>query len=107
VRNDAAANPSPGPSPGPSAGARSVVVRAVLVRPDLWWTALCALRRLVPGGWWRTGPHLPLPDSRLWAFRMVTAYGNPDAVPQAPDVISYLEWCRSTAPSRLTNGRRS
>jgi len=107
VRSDAAAKPSPGPGAGPRAGARSVVVWAVLVRPDLWWTALCALRRLVPAGWWRAGPHLPLPDGRLWAFRMVTAYGNPDAVPRAPDVISYLEWCRSTARSRLANGSRS
>jgi hypothetical protein len=27
---------------------------------------------------------------------MVTSYGRPDAEPQAGDVISYLEWCRST-----------
>ncbi len=28
---------------------------------------------------------------------MVTAYGRPDAEPRAEDVVSYLEWCRSTA----------
>ena len=28
-------------------------------------------------------PPLPLPDGRLWAFRMVTAYGRPDAGPGA------------------------
>jgi hypothetical protein len=55
------------------------------------------VRRLAPRWWWRTSPHLPLPDRRLWEFRMVTAYGRPDAVPERADVISFLEWCRSTA----------
>jgi len=70
---------------------------AVVTRPDLWWTALGALRRLAAPGWWATPPRLPLPDGRLWAFRMVTAYGRPDQVPDPADVLSYLEWCRSTA----------
>ena len=74
---------------------------AVVRRPDLWATALGELRRLAPRLWWRTPPHLPLPDRRLWQFRMVTAYGNSDAVPERADVISFLEWCRATAgPSR-------
>ena len=72
---------------------------AVVRRPDLWWTALGALRRLAPQLWWRTPPHLPLPGRRLWEFRMVTAYGRPDAVPERADVISFLEWCRATAAS--------
>ena len=72
---------------------------AVVRRPDLWWTALGELRRMAPRLWWRTPPHLPLPDRRLWEFRMVTAYGRPDAVPDRADVISFLEWCRATADS--------
>ncbi|MGA2838236.1 MAG: hypothetical protein ABSF84_16730 [Acidimicrobiales bacterium] len=72
------------------------LVRAVLVRPDLWWTAIGELRRLAPHLWWRSSPHLPLPDRRLWEFRMVTAYGRPDAVPGRADVVSFLEWCRAT-----------
>jgi hypothetical protein len=70
-----------------------------LSRPDLWWTGIGAMRRLAPPGWWRSPPHLPAPDPQLWRFRMVTAYGDPDADPRAADVISYLEWCRSTRPS--------
>ncbi len=27
---------------------------------------------------------------------MVTSYGGTDAEPEAGDVVSYLEWCRST-----------
>ena len=76
------------------------LVEAVLRRPDLWWAALGAVRRLAAPGWWRSPPRLPLPDRRLWRFRMVTAYGSPDADPEAADLISYLEWCRSTGGHR-------
>jgi hypothetical protein len=81
------------------------LVTAVLTRPDLWWTALGALRRLAPPGWWRSSPRLPLPDRRLWVFRMVTAYGSPDADPEPTDMISYLEWCRSTSGHRRRGHR--
>lgn len=76
-----------------------VVVRAVLVRPGLWASALGALRRMAAPRWWRHRPFLPLPDPAWWAFRMVTAYGRPDVEPEARDVVSYLEWCRATAVS--------
>jgi hypothetical protein len=90
---------SPVPSPGPSRPALVAMALAVAPRPDLWWAALGALRRLAAPGWWAYRPHLPLPDGELWAFRMVTAYGRSDQVPERADVISYLEWCRSTARS--------
>ena len=86
--------------PAPASYSRremTALVRAVLRRPDLWFTALGELRRLAPRLWWRTPPHLPLPDRRLWEFRMVTAYGRPDAVPDRADVVAFLEWCRATA----------
>jgi len=84
------------------------LVRAVVWRPDLWWTALGVVRRLAAPGWWESSPYLPLPDQRLWEFRMVTAYGSPDAEPEPGDLISYLEWCRSTVgPSRLGRFGRS
>ena len=75
------------------------LVSAVAGRPDLWWTAVGTLRRMAPRLWWRTSPHLPLPDRGLWEFRMVTAYGRSDAVPDRADVITFLEWCRATAAS--------
>lgn len=82
------------------------VVAAVLRRPDLWGTALGAVLRLAAPGWWRRRPYVPLPDAGLWAFRMVTAYGRPDAPPQPADVLSYLEWCRSTRSSRAVGRAR-
>jgi hypothetical protein len=83
----------------PSFGSWQILL-AVLVRPDLWWSGLGAVRRLAAPGWWKSSPYLPMPDERLWGFRMVTAYGSPHAVPDAADVISYLKWCKSTAPHR-------
>jgi hypothetical protein len=95
-----------GPEPADLAPGTAIgMAAAVLRRPDLWWTALGALIRLARPGWWRTGRRLPLPDARLWAFRMVTAYGDPGATPEAADVLAYLEWCRSTGPpGRLARG---
>ncbi len=81
--------------------------RAVFRRPDLWWTALGALIRLAPPGWWHHRPPLPVPDRRLWAFRMVTAYGRSDAEPDARDVVSYLEWCRDTRVPRRPSRHRA
>jgi len=91
--------------PTPPTGAVPVSLRrdaatmatAVLLRPDLWLTALGELRRMAPRLWWRSSPHLPTPDRRLWEFRMVTAYGRADAAPSRADVVSFLEWCRATA----------
>jgi hypothetical protein len=86
--------------PAPSRGASVAMAIAVLRRPDLWWSALGALRRLAVPGWWRSRPYVPRPDRRLWGFRMLTAYGSADADPKPDDVISYLEWCRSTSRHR-------
>jgi hypothetical protein len=82
----------------------AVLVGAVIRRPDLWWTAVGELRRMAPHLWWRTPPHLPLPDRRLWEFRMVTAYGRPDAAPDRRDVVTFLEWCRATTAAASHRG---
>jgi len=90
------------PGDGPSgAVVPGAVWRAVARHPALWWTALGTLFRLAAPGWWRRRPYLPWPDQRLWAFRMVTAYGRPDAVPTGGDVVSYLEWCRGERRGRV------
>jgi hypothetical protein len=87
-------------SPVMTEALRRSVGRTVARHPSLWWTALGALRRLAAPGWWGRRPYLPLPDERLWAFRMVTAYGSPDAEPTQDDVVSYLEWCRGERRGR-------
>ena len=67
---------------------------AVLRRPGLWPTALVQARRLVPRGWWRRRPYLPVPDPGYLRFRLETQYGS-DHTPRPADVVTYLEWCRS------------
>jgi hypothetical protein len=74
------------------------VVVEVLRRPRLWSTAVRQYRRLVPRGWWRRAPFLPMPPRPYLRFRFVTAYGGGEVVEPlgaARDVVSYLEWCRS------------
>ena len=68
---------------------------AVLRRPGLWPTALAEAGRLAAPGWWRRRPFLPLPDREYLRFRMQTMYGDGGHPPEAPDLVTWLEWCRS------------
>jgi hypothetical protein len=70
-------------------------VRAVLVRPRLWATALRQATRLARPGWWRRPPFVPLPDADYVAFRMETQYGDATHPPEPADLVVYLEWCRA------------
>jgi len=75
-------------------GSGSCVV-AVLRRPWLWPTAARAARRMVPDGWWRRRPFLPLPSPAYLRFRLVTMYGGSGDGPVRPDdLVAWLEWCR-------------
>ncbi|CAA9231474.1 MAG: hypothetical protein AVDCRST_MAG20-1247 [uncultured Acidimicrobiales bacterium] len=67
---------------------------AVALRPALWGTAAHQLRALADPGWLRRRPHLPLPPAAYLRFRLVTAYGDPEASPAPADVVAYLSWCR-------------
>ena len=68
---------------------------AVARRPWLWPIAVGQTFRLARPGWWHRWPLLPLPDAAYMAFRMTTAYGDPDHAPVPEDVVAYLEWCRA------------
>lgn len=68
---------------------------AVLVRPPLWSTAVRQIFLLAPSRWWATAPFLPIPDASYLAFRFQTMYGDPNAAPDAKDVLTYLAWCKS------------
>ena len=67
------------------------MIGPVLARPWLWREAV----RLVPKGWWRRRPFLPLPSRDYLAFRMETQYGRADARPDPHDLVVYLQWCRT------------
>jgi len=67
-------------------------------RPDLWTTAAFEAVSLVPPGWWRRWPPVPVVSPKWLAFRMETAYGDPDARPTPADIVAFLDWCRMTRP---------
>ncbi|MEM7141479.1 MAG: hypothetical protein AAF548_10650 [Actinomycetota bacterium] len=68
---------------------------SVIVRPALWGTALVMYVRLVPDGWWRRSPRLPVPDADMLAFRATTQYGDPRHQPEPEDLVSWLRWCKA------------
>lgn len=68
---------------------------ALARRPELLTTAARQALRLAPPGWWRSAPHLPLPDPGYLAFRFKTAYGDSEQPPDPHDIVTYLEWCRA------------
>lgn len=67
---------------------------AVVRHPSLWATAVRQAVRLVPRGWWRSAPFLPVPSREYLRFRMVTQYGDISHRPEPADVLNYLRWCR-------------
>jgi hypothetical protein len=44
--------------------------------------------------WYREAPFLPLPPPEYVRWRMLTAYGDADAVPPVDDVIRLARWRR-------------
>ena len=70
------------------------VTVAVAAHPSLWPTAVGQARRLVPSGWWRRRPYLPVPSASYLEFRLVTQYGDISHRPEPGDVLNYLRWCR-------------
>ena len=53
----------------------------LVIRPDLWSTAVRQAALLRAPGWRR--------------FRLETQYGTADRAPSAADAVEWLEWCRS------------
>lgn len=73
----------------------TLTIRALLsprLALDLVRTGWAFRRR----GWYRRPPFVPLPDRRYLRWRMYTAYGDPEAVPPAVDVIRFARWRRET-----------
>ena len=72
-------------------------LRVLVVRPDLWPTAIRQARLFAPDRWWSRRPFLPLPDREVLAFRATTQYGDPGHGVEGADLIAWLEWCRAEA----------
>ena len=79
-------------------GAGAVAV-AIVRRPRLWPAAARQARVLVPPGWWRRRPFLPVPDRAWLRFRMTTAYGDAGAAIDVEDLLTWLAWTDTTRPA--------
>lgn len=85
-------------------GARAAVA-AVAARPRLWPAALRQSRALVPDGWWRRRPFLPVPDRDWLRFRMTTAYGDPSSPVDVADLLVWLAWTDTVRPAADPGGQ--
>lgn len=61
-------------------------------RPSTAAALLGVAWRFRSRGWYRRFPFLPLPDREYLRWRMLTAYGDPDIVPPASDVVRFARW---------------
>jgi hypothetical protein len=72
-----------------------LVARAV-INPRLALDLLRLAWSFRARGWYRQTPFLPLPPREYLRWRMLTAYGDEDAVPPVDDVVRFAVWRRET-----------
>lgn len=68
------------------------LVLAAVRHPPLAVDLLRVAWRFRARGWYARFPFLPLPSRPYMRWRMHTAYGDPDIVPPASDIIRYARW---------------
>lgn len=68
------------------------LTRRALLSPSLAVDLLRVAWRFRHRHWYRRFPFLPLPAATYVRWRMYTAYGTEDAVPQADDVVAFARW---------------
>jgi len=65
---------------------------SALRHPPLAIDLLRVAWRFRADGWYARFPFLPIPSRPYVRWRMHTAYGDPDTVPPAEDLIRYARW---------------
>lgn len=80
---------------------RTVLRLAALTlrHPLLGGALLHAAWRFRARRWWASPPFLPLPPRNYLAWRMETAFGSADALPDAAALERYLRWTRAAVRS--------
>jgi hypothetical protein len=68
------------------------IAALALRRPQLVPMLLAAAWRFRARDWYRRPPFVPLPPSDYIAWRLHTAFGSEDAVPDHRQLTSYLRW---------------
>jgi hypothetical protein len=104
VEGPAAAQLTGSGAPGRRPAGVGAVAVAIARRPRLWLSAARQARVLVPPGWWRRRPFLPVPDRAWLRFRMTTAYGDADAALDVEDLLTWLAWTDTVRRDAGTGG---
>lgn len=73
--------------------ALSLVWRAVL-RPRVAVDLLAMTWAMRARRWYRVPPFLPLPPRDYLRWRMLTAFGDEDALPSPEELVRYARWRR-------------
>jgi dephospho-CoA kinase len=93
-----------------SSMARALALARVAFRhPALMWPLIRTGWRFRRKGWFAHPPFLPIPPAEYLDWRLHTAYGDEDHIPDASDLRRYLHWARWMAkqPSDGGYGRQS
>ena len=73
----------------------TVFVRVVVRHPSLACEAIRLAAATAAPDWFRNAPFVPRPEPRYRDWRLLTAYGRPDAVPTEREVEEFLRWRRN------------
>lgn len=81
----------------------STLLRAaglILSRPDLAFVLFRMAWRFRVKDWYRRPPFLPAPSAEYLAWRMHTAFGKEEHLPERQELERYVEWVRWMRPPR-------
>ena len=70
-----------------------------IINPRVAWDLVALAWSMRRRRWHREPPFLPLPPPEYVRWRMLTAYGDEDAVPPVEDVIRLARWRRDLLKS--------
>ena len=73
----------------------TIFVRVAVRHPSLAWEAVRLAAATAAPGWFRKAPFVPRPEPGYLGWRMLTAYGRPDAIPTEREVEEFLRWRRA------------
>ena len=73
----------------------TIFVRVAVRHPSLALEAVRLAAATAAPGWFRKAPFVPRPEPGYLDWRMLTAYGRPDAIPTEREVEEFLRWRRA------------
>ncbi len=85
---------SPPPALRSWGGLVARLARGALLRPTVLLDLIALAWAFRAWAWYRKAPFLPVPPPEYIRWRMMTAYGDEDAIPPVEDVLRFARWRR-------------